>query len=121
MSSANGNGVFGESLTSPVIYGPGVGATETFISIGAFDDKDEANNAAVYVRTKFLRTMLNILKTTQHLTPDVWKYVPLQDFTTNSDIDWSKSISNIDEQLFELYKLTSEEKKYILETAESME
>lgn len=44
--------------------------------------------------------MLNVLKITQHLTPDVWKYVPRQDFTDKSDIDWSVSIANIDKQLY---------------------
>lgn len=45
--------------------------------------------------------MLNVLKITQHLTPDVWKYVPRQDFTDKSDIDWSVSIANIDKQMLE--------------------
>ena len=113
MSSANGNGSFGESLTSPVVYGPGVGATETFISIGCFNAMNEADNANIYIKTKFLRTMLNILKTTQHLTPDVWKYVPLQDFTEKSDIDWSKSVAEIDQQLYKKYNLSDKEIDFI--------
>ncbi len=121
MSSANGNGLFGESLTVPVVYGPGVGATETFISIGAFETESEANNAVRYVKTKYLRAMLNILKTTQHLTPDVWKYVPLQDFSDKSDIDWSKSIKDIDQCLFEKYKLSQEEIDFIETNVKEME
>ena len=113
MSSANGNGMFGETLTTPVVYEPGVGATETFISIGGFENEREAQNAVNYIKTKFLRTMLNVLKTTQHLTPDVWKYVPLQDFTSKSDIDWSKSISDIDRQLYKKYGLSQEEIDFI--------
>lgn len=120
MSSANGNGVFGECLTIPVVFGPGVGATETFISIGSFDSSYEAYNAVSYVKTKFLRTMLNILKTTQHLTPDVWKYVPLQDFTSNSDIDWSKSISEIDQQLYKKYGLSQDEIDFIENNVKEM-
>ena len=111
--SACGNGIFGETLTMPVIYGPSVGATETFISIGSFDAEYEAENAVKYIRTKYLRTMLGILKTTQHLTPDVWKYVPLQDFTDKSDIDWSKSIKEIDQQLYKKYDLSDEEIDFI--------
>ncbi len=121
ISSANGNGVFGESLTMPVVYGPGVGATETFISIGSFDKENEANNVVKYIKTKYLRAMLNILKTTQHLTPDVWKYVPLQDFTYKSDIDWSKSVSEIDMLLYKKYGLSQEEIDFIEKNVKEME
>ena len=121
MSSANGNGMFGENLTPPVIYGPGVGATETFISIGSFENRQDAENLVNYIKTKFLRAMLNILKTTQHLTPDVWKYVPLQDFTAQSDIDWSKSIYEIDQQLYKKYGLSQEEIDFIETNVKEME
>lgn len=57
--------------------------------------------------------MLNVLKTTQHLTPAVWKYVPLQDFTENSDINWNTSIANIDKQLYKKYGLSQEEIDFI--------
>ena len=36
--------------------------------------------------------MLGVLKVTQDNNKDVWKYVPLQDFSKNSKIDWAKSI-----------------------------
>lgn len=95
LPSGNGNGQFGEKLTSPVISEPEVAATETFISIGSFDTECEANAILKYVSGKFARALLSALKITQHLTPAVWKYVPLQDFTSNSDIDWSKSVHRI--------------------------
>lgn len=44
---------------------------------------------------------------------DVWQYVPIQDFTSNSDIDWSKSIEEIDEQLFDKYGLDDKEREFI--------
>jgi len=44
---------------------------------------------------------------------DVWRYVPLQDFTPSSDIDWSKSIAEIDEQLFNKYGLDEQERNFI--------
>ena len=59
------------------------------------------------------RTLLNVLKTTQDITPQKWKYVPLQDFTSSSDIDWSKSIDEIDEQLFDKYGLDDQERNFI--------
>ena len=57
--------------------------------------------------------MLGILKITQMNNKDVWKYVPLQDFTPSSDIDWSKSIAEIDEQLFDKYGLDENERNFI--------
>ena len=57
--------------------------------------------------------MLGILKTTQDLTPDKWKYVPVQDFTSSSDIDWTKSVHEIDLQLYRKYGLSVEEINFI--------
>lgn len=74
-----------------------------------------------YIKSKFARAMLNVLKITQHLTPDVWKYVPRQDFTDKSDIDWSVSIANIDKQLYKKYGLSEEEIAFIETNVKEME
>ena len=65
--------------------------------------------------------MLGILKTTQDITPDKWKYVPLQDFTSSSDIDWSQSIANIDKQFYKKYNLSDEEINFIETNVKEME
>lgn len=57
--------------------------------------------------------MLGVLKVTQHNPKSTWKYVPLQDFTANSDIDWTKSIPEIDQQLYKKYNLYPEEIDFI--------
>jgi type II restriction enzyme len=57
--------------------------------------------------------MIGVLKVTQHTHKGTWKYVPLQDFTSSSDIDWSKSIAEIDEQLFDKYGLDEPERNFI--------
>jgi hypothetical protein len=57
--------------------------------------------------------MLGVLKVTQDNNPDTWAKVPLQDFTENSDIDWNKSIPEIDKQLYKKYGLTGEEIAFI--------
>jgi type II restriction enzyme len=44
---------------------------------------------------------------------DVWAYVPIQNFTSSSDIDWSKSIAEIDQQLYRKYGLSDEEIEFI--------
>lgn len=110
---ANGSGTFGEVLTLPELCGPGIGATESFVGVGMFDSVNEAENLLKYIKTKFLRTMLGVLKITQEITPSKWKYVPLQDFTENSDINWNTSIANIDKQLYKKYGLSQEEIDFI--------
>ena len=110
---ASGVGAFGEVLGPSIVVGPATGHTETFYSIGTFDTKTEAESAFKYLKTKFARALLSVLKTTQNITPGNWAYVPLQDFTANSDIDWSKSISEIDKQLYKKYKLSPEEINFI--------
>ena len=110
---ANGTGRFGEVLTSPITAEPGIGATETFLSIGMFDMETEIKAVIKYIKSKFARSLLGVLKTTQDLTPEKWKYVPLQDFTSASDIDWSVSVAEIDKQLYAKYGLTEEEALFI--------
>lgn len=110
---ANGSGAIGEVLSTPVIGQPVIGHTETFLSIGCFDSIDVANNVLKYIKTKFARTMLGILKVTQNNPPTVWEYVPLQDFTPNSDIDWSRSVAEIDVQLYRKYGLSHDEIDFI--------
>ena len=113
MPAANGSGELGETLASPVVGKPMTCATETFITIGAFATEYEANSLLKYIKTKFARALLSILKVTQHVTPEKWKYVPLQDFTSTSDIDWSQSIAEIDQQLYKKYGLSDEEIQFI--------
>lgn len=116
----NGSGALGEVLSTPLIGEPLIGHTQTFISFGAFDTKDEAENCMKYIKTKFARACLGILKITQSNKKETWKYVPIQDFIKNSDIDWSKNISEIDEQLFLKYNLDDNEKQFIKEKIKEM-
>ena len=113
---SNGSGAIGEVLSTPL-----VGHTQTFISFGAFDSKLEAENCMKYIKTKFARTCLGILKITQSNKKITWKYVPLQDFTSSSDIDWNKSIHEIDLQLYKKYNLSDEEIDFIETRVREME
>lgn len=121
LPQVNGNGTFGETLSSPFIAKPGIGSTETFMSIGAFEDENEALAAKKYLCTKFLRTLLDIKKTTQHNPVITWSFIPLQDFTFNSDIDWSKSVHEIDQQLYKKYDLSPDEINFIETKVQAME
>lgn len=113
ISEANNTGDFGETLVEPSLSKPGEGATDTFISIGFFHNQIEALNTIKYIKTKFCRAMLGVKKATQHTAKSVWEYVPIQNFSTESDIDWSKSIHEIDLQLYKKYGLSPDEIEFI--------
>ena len=117
---ANGSGAIGEVLSTPLIGEPLIGHTDTFLSIGSFKTEFEAIALLNYVKTKFARAMLGILKITQHNSRATWAKVPLQDFTPNSDIDWTKSISEIDQQLYAKYGLSQDEIDFIEERVKVM-
>jgi hypothetical protein len=89
--------------------------TETFLVIGAKLALNEisAKNLALFLRTKFARFLHSIMKTSQHGTSKTYKFVPIQDFTANSDINWSQSIPEIDQQLYKKYNLSEEEIAFI--------
>ncbi len=118
---ANGSGAIGEVLSTPLIGVPLIGFTETYISIGETYSLKEAESTLKYIKTKFARTMLGILKVTQNNAKPTWAKVPMQDFTQNSDIDWSVSIAEIDKQLYKKYNLSQEEIDFIETHVKEME
>ena len=118
---SNGSGALGEILTTPLIGQPLIGHTESFISIGSFDTEEEASACYKYVCSKFARCLLGVLKVTQDNPPEKWKYVPMQDFTVDSDIDWSQSVSGIDRQLYRKYGLDQREIEFIESQVKEME
>ena len=118
---ANGTGAIGEVLSTPMIGSPMIGHTDTFLTVGMFNDYGDANNCLKYVSSKFARTLLGTLKATQHNPRDTWANVPLQDFTEKSDIDWTQPISDIDKQLYRKYNLSEEEIAFIESMIKPME
>ena len=122
LPASNGSGALGETLSTPLVGEPLVGYTQTFISFGSFNDDSEVQNVFKYVKSKFMRVMLGTMKITQHnQSKEVWKNVPLQDFSSNSDIDWTKSIPEIDQQLYKKYGLNQEEINFVEEKVKPME
>ncbi len=91
---------------------PGTGCTETFLRVGPFKDKDETQNAQKYMETKFFRSLVGARKG-KNMTQNTYSFVPLQDFSSSSDINWSKSLKEIDEELYKKYNLTKEEIAFI--------
>ena len=105
------------------VVAPNSICTETFLVAGADMALTQisAQNLAVYLRTKFARFLLSLAKISQHGTSKTYQFIPLQDFTANSDIDWSKSIPEIDQQLYAKYNLTEEEISFIESMIKPME
>ena len=100
-------------ISKPVLGMPGDGITQTFIGFGVFDSQFEAEALLKYIKTKFCRILLAILKVTQGNKSETWEYVPMQNFSRTSDIDWDKSIEEIDNQLYRKYALSEEDVAFI--------
>jgi hypothetical protein len=97
------------------IGNPNTICTESYLAIGVDLGLNEisSNNLIKFLYTKFARFLHSVGKASQDATSKTFKFVPLQDFTKNSDIDWSKSITGIDQQLYKKYELTAEEVRFI--------
>ena len=121
LPASNGSGALGEVVSTPLVGSPLVGSTQTFISVGAFDTLAEAQACMVYIKSKFARALLGVLKVTQHNPPATWSKVPLQDFTSASDINWSAGIAAVDAQLYAKYGLTAAEIDFIESNVRAME
>ena len=94
---------------------PNTICTESYMVVGVDLelDKISAINLCKYFTTKFARFYHSVGKAGQDATSKTYKFVPLQNFTSDSDLDWSKSTEDIDRQLYSKYKLTNEEIEFI--------
>lgn len=95
--------------------------TDSYLVIGPFRIKKEAVNAERYFKTKFLRFLLLQSLVSMNISRNNFRFVPLQDFTSKSDIDWSRSIGEIDAQLYEKYGLERDEIDFIERMIKPME
>ncbi len=92
---------------------PGTICTESYLLLDVFDEQYQAENLKKYMRTQFVRFLLGSILLTQNIVRDKFRYIPDQDFTAGSDIDWSKSVEEIDAQLYAKYHLSDEEIAFI--------
>ncbi|MDE6679502.1 MAG: restriction endonuclease, partial [Ruminococcus sp.] len=95
--------------------------SDSLISIGCFESEEEAINLSKYLSSKFLRFMVQILKSSQNVTQIVYGFVPMQNFTSESDIDWTKPIPEIDKILYKKYQLEQAEIDFIEKMIKPME
>lgn len=87
--------------------------TESYLLLDIFDNEEEAQNLKKYIRTCFTRFLLASILITQNIVRDKFKFVPIQNYKTNSDIDWNQSIPDIDRQLYTKYNLSDDEIAFI--------
>lgn len=123
--SNGASGMLGEDsariISKPALGEANTGVTQTFIAVGELENLMEAEALLKYIKSKFCRVLLGALKVTQRNNSQTWAKVPLQDFTPNSDIDWTKSIPEIDQQLYAKYGLSQDEVDFIEEKVKVME
>ena len=90
---------------------PNAVCTESYIVIGAFDTRDEAENCLSFLRTKFARHLISILSFSQDITRERFRYVPLLSF----DKPWT------DARLNKEFKLEASEIEFIDSVIRPME
>lgn len=114
-------GYLGGSYGSIFVGEPGDICSETYIEFGPFVDRNEAESAEKYFKTKFFRAVFYMSKVSQNTARDTFRTVPVQNFTPASDIDWSRSIPEIDQQLYKKYGLSQKEIDFIETKVKAME
>ena len=106
------NGQF-KIVSRTEVIGPNEICTDSYLIIGASDNKTVVENEYKYISTRFARFLLMLAVSSINLSSDKFQFIPMQDFTENSDIDWSKSVSDIDQQLYKKYHLDDNEIAFI--------
>lgn len=117
-ASGSGND---EMILGKPEYAPKNSVCSQSYLFASFENREQAENFIKYLKTKFLRFLVSAAKITQGAPSKVYRFVPEQDFTNNSDIDWSKSVHEIDLQLYKKYNLTDDEISYIESKIKEME
>ncbi|KEO88932.1 hypothetical protein EH31_16010 [Erythrobacter longus] len=90
-------------ISTPFVAGPGTVSSETYLCIGPFSSKDEAESALSYLSCRLPRLLVLLRKSSQHVTRKVYSFLP--------SIPWSHRWTDSD--LYERYGLTSEEIAFI--------
>lgn len=100
---AIGSGDSREDWLKPILSEPNSICTETYVILGAYNNKNLAQNLISYTQTKFFHFMLTLKKVTQDATAKVYSCIPIQDFNE----EWT------DEKLYKKYGLTQDEIDFI--------
>jgi hypothetical protein len=107
-------------IASLLVAKPNEVSTDSYLVVDTYDNEQEVKAAECYLRTRFARFLLLQALVSMNISRGNFRFVPLQDFTDKSDIDWSKSIAEIDAQLYKKYKLSEEDISFIENTIKPM-
>lgn len=113
------NGQF-RVLSSAAILQPGAVCTQSYLVGGAYASKTEAERFLNYLNTRFVRYLMLQTLTSQDLSPEKFMFVPVQDLTDTSDINWDASLDELDRQFYNKYGITDEEIKVVENTIKPM-
>ncbi|MEN3145282.1 Eco57I restriction-modification methylase domain-containing protein [Ochrobactrum sp. WV_118_8] len=90
-------------ISTPFIGAPGTISSETYLNIGPFETKIEAESVLSYLHCRLTRLLILLHKPSQHVTRKVYTFVPTQ--------DWSHRWTDAD--LYAKYDLTAEEIEFV--------
>lgn len=107
-------------ISRVLVLPPRMVCTESYLLLKPFENENDASNMVAYLKTQFVRFLLSTILLTQNIAKDKFAFVPMQTFSSNSDIDWSKSIAEIDQQLYAKYGLSAAEINFIETTIKPM-
>lgn len=114
----------GETFPHQIIGQPELADVDSVCSqsylYSSFDTIAEATNFIKYLKTKFFRSLVLAVKITQTASNKVYRYVPLQNFTNNSDINWNLTIDEINNQLYSKYGLDKADREFIEKMIKAM-
>lgn len=106
------NGQF-KIVSRTEIIGPKEVCTDSYLIIGASDSREIVENEYKYISTRFARFLLMLAVSSINLSSDKFQFIPIQNFTKDSDIDWNKTVEEIDKQLYKKYHLSDTEIAFI--------
>jgi site-specific DNA-methyltransferase (adenine-specific) len=106
-----GIGNIAEDWLIPFVGLPNSCCTETYLLVGPFSQKKEAENLISYTQTRFFHFMLGMVKIIQNTMKGAYRFVPMQDFSES----WT------DEKLYKKYGLTQNEIAFIESMIRPME
>lgn len=106
------NGMF-KILSRTELLNPSEVCTDSYLVVGSYDKRDDAIALLKYLKSKFTRFLLLQAVTSINLSKDKFDFIPIQEYSNRSDIDWSKPLSEIDKQLYNKYGLSKDETNFI--------
>lgn len=90
-------------ISTPFVGGVGSISSETYLCIGPFGSKNEAESVLSYLSCRLTRLLILLRKPSQHVTQKVYASVPTQDWTKK----WT------DSDLYAKYGFTNDEISFI--------